>query len=141
MRRLAVPVFGLAWLTALAVLPLLGPPSPARPVQPGVAVDTKLFDTLTARPIGPANMGGRIVDLAVVNDNPAHILVATASGGLWRTTDEGKTWTPLFDNEATISIGAVAVAPSNPDVIYVGTGESNARNSVSWGDGVYKSTD
>jgi photosystem II stability/assembly factor-like uncharacterized protein len=143
MRRLAAPVFALAWLAALATLNLLGPPTPAQPApqaQP-VAVDAKLFDALTARPIGPANMGGRIVDLAVVQDNPAHILVATASGGLWKTTDEGKTWTPIFDHQATISLGAIAVAPSNPDVIYVGTGESNARNSVSWGDGVYRSTD
>src|SRR5262249_54948685 len=63
------------------------------------------------------------------------------SGGLWKTVNNGTTWTPVFDRQSTLCLGAVAVAPSDPNVVWVGTGEANARNSVSWGDGVYKSTD
>ncbi len=64
--------------------------------------------------------------------------VATASGGLWKTTNNGTTWNAVFDHEAIVVLGDVAVAPSNPDVVWVGTGEANARNSVAWGDGVYR---
>jgi photosystem II stability/assembly factor-like uncharacterized protein len=86
-------------------------------------------------------MGGRVVDLAVVESRQATFYVATASGGLWKTTNNGTTWAPVFEREVTVSLGAVAVAPSNPEIVWVGTGEANSRNSVSWGDGVYKSTD
>jgi photosystem II stability/assembly factor-like uncharacterized protein len=103
--------------------------------------DPRMLDVLVARPLGPANMGGRIVDVAVAEGRPSTLYVASATGGLWKTVNNGTTWTPVFDHEATVSLGAVAVAPSNPDVVWVGTGEANARNSVSWGDGVYKSTD
>jgi photosystem II stability/assembly factor-like uncharacterized protein len=101
----------------------------------------QFLDALTVRSIGPSNTGGRVISLAIVEDRPATMYVATASGGLWKTANRGTTWTPIFDNQGTISLGAVAVASSNPDVVWVGTGEANARNSVSWGDGVYKSTD
>ena len=107
----------------------------------GVPLQTAVLDRLIARPLGPANMGGRVVDLAVVESEPGTIYVATASGGLWKTTNNGTTFAPVFDRENTLSLGAVAVAPSNPDIVWVGTGEANPRNSVSWGDGVYKSTD
>jgi photosystem II stability/assembly factor-like uncharacterized protein len=116
----------------------LAQPAPAAGPQ---HFDPRILDVLVARPLGPANVGGRIVDLAVVEKHPATLYVASASGGLWKTVNNGGTWTPLFDHEATVALGAVAVAPSNPDVVWVGTGEANARNSVSWGDGVYKSTD
>jgi photosystem II stability/assembly factor-like uncharacterized protein len=86
-------------------------------------------------------MGGRVVDIAVVASRPATLYVGTASGGLWKTVNNGTSWAPAFEREAAVSIGAVAVAPSNPQIVWVGTGEANARNSVSWGDGVYKSTD
>jgi photosystem II stability/assembly factor-like uncharacterized protein len=105
------------------------------------AFDPKLLGALPARAIGPANMGGRITDVAVVESKPAIMYLATASGGLWKTVNNGTTWKPVFDQEATVSLGAVAVARCNPDIVWVGTGEANARNSVSWGDGVYKSTD
>jgi photosystem II stability/assembly factor-like uncharacterized protein len=111
------------------------------PAAGAAALDARLLDALPARCIGPANMGGRVVDLAVVESRPATVYVATASGGLWKTTNNGTTWAPVFEREATVSLGSVAVAPSNPDVVWVGTGEANARNSVSWGDGVYKSID
>src|SRR5262249_29744398 len=115
-------------------------------VLPAYADDPRLLesnflDRLIARPIGPATMGGRVADLAVVESRPGTIYVASASGGLWKTINNGTTFTPVFEKEHTVSIGAVAVAPSNPDVVWVGTGEANPRNSVSWGDGVYKSTD
>ena len=86
-------------------------------------------------------MGGRIVDLAVVERDPFTFYLATASGGLFKTTNNGTTFTPVFEKEDTVSIGDVAVSRSNPNILWVGTGEHNARNSVSWGDGVYKSTD
>jgi photosystem II stability/assembly factor-like uncharacterized protein len=93
------------------------------------------------RSIGPANMGGRTADVEGVPGDPNTVYVATASGGLWKTINGGVTWKPIFERQGTISIGDIALAPSNPDVVWVGTGESNVRNSVSFGDGVYKSTD
>ena len=97
--------------------------------------------SLSWRCVGPASMGGRIVDIAVVDSDPCCYFVATASGGLFKTTNNGVTFRPVFEHENSVSIGDVAIGPSNPDIVWVGTGEHNARNSVSWGDGVYKSTD
>ncbi|HZY85396.1 MAG TPA: hypothetical protein VFE78_11235 [Gemmataceae bacterium] len=96
---------------------------------------------LTARPLGPANMGGRVTALAVVEGRPSTQYLGAAAGGLWKTTNNGITWAPVFDGQATPSIGDVAVAPSDPAVVWVGTGEANPRNSVSWGSGVYRSGD
>jgi len=93
------------------------------------------------RSIGPANMGGRIVALAVVPSDTNTWWAATASGGLLKTTNNGITFEHQFDKETTVSIGDVQVAPSNPEIVWVGTGEHNPRNSSSWGDGVYKSED
>ncbi len=105
------------------------------------APDAQLLGALKLRAIGPANMSGRVTDIAVVERRPSTMYVASASGGLWKTVNNGTTWEPVFEKEGTISIGAVAVAPSDPNIVWVGTGEANPRNSVSWGDGVYKSTD
>ncbi len=122
-----------AWLLALGAGACRGDaPTPS---------DSRFLATLTARPIGPATTGGRIVDVAVVENKPAVMYVASASGGLWKTVNNGTTWKPVFEREATVSLGAVAVAPSDPEIVWVGTGEANPRNSVSWGDGVYRSTD
>ncbi|HEY8412071.1 MAG TPA: hypothetical protein VIK76_11735 [Pyrinomonadaceae bacterium] len=99
------------------------------------------FSRLEWRSIGPANMGGRIADVEGVPGDPNVVYVASASGGLWKTINGGVTWKPIFERQGTISIGDIALAPGNPDVVWVGTGESNVRNSVSFGDGVYKSTD
>jgi photosystem II stability/assembly factor-like uncharacterized protein len=93
------------------------------------------------RCIGPANMGGRITAISVFEADPTTYWVATASGGLLKTVNAGITFEHQFDKEATVSIGAVAVAPSDRNSVWVGTGENNPRNSVSYGDGVYKSTD
>jgi photosystem II stability/assembly factor-like uncharacterized protein len=114
--------------------------APLRADEP-LALDAAVFDRLMARPIGPANMGGRVTELAVVESDPSTFYVATASGGLWKTINNGTTFAPVFEKENTVSLGAVAVAPSSPDIVWIGTGEANPRNSVSWGDGVYQSTD
>ena len=86
-------------------------------------------------------MGGRIVAISVFEADPTTYWVATASGGLLKTTNNGVTFEHQFDHEATVSIGDVCVAPSDRNIVWVGTGENNPRNSVSYGDGVYKSTD
>ena len=100
-----------------------------------------VLDGLKWRCIGPANMGGRIDDFAVVESAPHIIYAGTASGGVWKTTNNGVTWEPIFDDQPTSTIGDVTISPSNPDIVWVGTGEPNNRQSSSWGDGVYKSTD
>ncbi len=106
-----------------------------------VDTDQNLLSALPFRNLGPARPGGRIVDFAVPLSQPYTFFVASASGGLWKTTNNGVTFTPVFDEQSVISIGDVAIAPSDPDIVWVGTGEaSNARSAYS-GDGVYKSTD
>src|SRR5256714_4135716 len=102
---------------------------------------TAILNTLTFRDIGPAAMGGRIDDFAVVESNPDIIYVGAATGGVFKAQNGGVTWEPVFDNEVTSSIGAIAIAPSDPSIVWVGTGEANNRQSSSWGNGVYKSTD
>ncbi len=96
---------------------------------------------LRLRGIGPATMSGRFVDMDVVESNPFIMYVASATGGMYRTTDNGITWAPVFEREAVHSIGDVAIYQPDPNIIWVGTGERANRQSVSWGDGVYKSTD
>ena len=102
--------------------------------------DNALLKHFVWRSVGPAGAGGRIVDIAVGGDAPRRIYVAAATGGLWKSTNEGTSWEPVFDHESAQSIGDVTVDPTNADVVWVGSGEVNPRNSVSWGDGVYKST-
>ncbi len=93
------------------------------------------------RSIGPGNFSGRIADVEALDDDFRFVLVASASGGVWKSVNAGTTWTPIFDRYGSASIGDVAVFQKNRDIIWVGTGEANNRNSVAWGDGVYKSTD
>jgi photosystem II stability/assembly factor-like uncharacterized protein len=100
-----------------------------------------LFANLSPRSLGPTTMGGRVTDLAVYEKEPRIFYVASASGGLFKTVNGGITFTPTFDRENTISLGAAAVDQNNPDIVFVGTGEGTSRNSVAWGDGVYKTTD
>lgn len=112
---------------------------PAAP--PAMKLDSAWLEDVNWRSIGPANMSGRITDLAIHDQDPSLWWIATASGGLLKTTNQGVTIEHQFDHEGTISIGAIAADPKNKDVIWVGTGEANPRNSVSYGDGVYKSVD
>ena len=102
---------------------------------------TDKLKNLEFREIGPATMGGRIDDFAVVESNPNIVYVGAASGGVWKTTNNGTTWEPVFDKEGVSTIGDIAIAPSDPSVVWVGTGEPNNRQSSSWGDGAYKSLD
>ncbi|HKB05116.1 MAG TPA: PDZ domain-containing protein, partial [Gemmataceae bacterium] len=108
---------------------------------PKITLPDSWVKALTWRCIGPANMGGRITSVAVYDADPSTYWIATASGGLVKTTNNGVTFEHQFDREATVSIGDVCVAPSDKNIVWVGTGENNPRNSVSFGDGVYKSTD
>jgi len=98
------------------------------------------FRELRWRSVGPYR-GGRTKAAAGVPGRPGLFYVGAVNGGVWRTDDFGRTWTPIFDDQPTGSIGAIAVAPSNPDVIYVGSGEGLHRPDLSTGDGIYKSTD
>ena len=96
---------------------------------------------LKFREIGPANMGGRVDDFAVVESDPNIVYVGFASGGVWKTINGGTTWEPIFDKEAVSTIGCLALAPSDPSIVWAGTGEVNNRQSSSWGNGIYKSLD
>src|SRR6185295_2541824 len=103
-------------------------------------VDPSRYGALEWRPIGPFR-GGRTVGAAGVVQQPNVFYIGVNNGGVWKTTDYGLTWTPIFDDQPTQSIGAVAVAPSDPNIIYVGSGEGLQRPDLSVGDGIYKSTD
>jgi photosystem II stability/assembly factor-like uncharacterized protein len=96
---------------------------------------------LRFRLVGPAMVGGRISAITVNPQNRAHYFVGVASGGVWKTVNNGTTWTPVFDNEGSYSIGTVVMDPKNPSVVWVGTGENNSQRSVGYGDGVYRSED
>lgn len=123
---------------ALLILPAVALPGDEREV---LKLHTDWQELLEWRSLGPANMGGRITSIAVNDSDASEYWIATASGGLLHTTNAGITYSHQFDGEGSVSIGAVAVAPSDPKILWLGTGESNPRNSVSYGDGVYRSTD
>lgn len=109
-------------------------PSPSATARPAYA-------NMEWREIGPALPGGRVASVAGSSDNPKLYVLGSAGGGVWKSTDGAETWQPVFEKEKVSAIGAVAIDPKNDDVIWAGTGESNPRNDVSWGNGVYKSTD
>ena len=96
---------------------------------------------LEFRELGPAVMGGRVDDFAVVESNPNIVFVGMASGGVWKTVNGGTTWEPVFDKEGVSTVGDLAIAPSDPSIVWMGSGEPNNRQSSSWGDGIYKSLD
>ena len=96
---------------------------------------------MTTAPIGPTQQSGRFVDFAVPLQRPNTFYAASASGGLWKTENNGQTFEPLFENEKVFSIGDIAVAPSNPNILWLGSGEANNSRTTYWGDGVYKSVD
>lgn len=140
-------------LLVLGIVAFLGThPSAARAAAPPratsgakgstgpVAAEWSLFKDLSWRSIGPAVMGGRISDVTAVEKRPATVFMAAGTGGAFKSTNMGTTWTPIFEKEAVASVGAIAVWQKNPDVIWIGTGEGNNRNSSSWGNGVYRST-
>lgn len=104
-------------------------------------IDNQLLNDLKARSIGPGGMSGRVTAIAVEPGNDAVFYVGTASGGIWKTTNGGINFSPVFDNEAVSGIGALAVDPGNPDIVWAGTGEGNPRNSITGGYGIYRSPD
>jgi photosystem II stability/assembly factor-like uncharacterized protein len=99
------------------------------------------FKNLKPRSIGPAGMSGRVTAIDALYTNPDLIYLGTASGGVWKTENSGANWTPVFDEQSTLNIGAVAIQQSNPSVVWVGTGEGNPRNSINIGEGIYKTMD
>src|SRR5258706_10992423 len=99
------------------------------------------FNGLRFRSLGPAFTSGRVIGFAVDPGNAARYFVASASGGVWKTINNGTTWTPVFDREGSYSIGAIALDQKNPLTVWVGTGENNSQRSVSYGSGLYRSDD
>ncbi|WKN43064.1 VPS10 domain-containing protein [Tunicatimonas pelagia] len=117
------------------LLSLLPEPSKAQQYDP------EKFQNLVIRNVGPANMSGRITAIDVVRDDPKTIYVGAASGGVWKSENGGTAWTSVFDDAPTQNVGAVAVQPDNPNVVWVGTGEGNPRNSMNLGQGLFRSRD
>src|SRR5687767_2144096 len=146
---MSVSIPGLARLPLVAVLlavALLGIRTHAEQQRPATtapaAAPADPFPGLKFRNIGPATMAGRVDDLAVLESNPAVFYVGTATGGLWKTVNSGTTWTVHFDDlDDTVSIGDIAINPNDANTVWVGSGENNNRQSGSWGNGIYKSTD
>lgn len=121
-------------LAVLAATLAVAPPALAQ-------TTADLTRDLRWRNIGPANMAGRVTDIEAVEADFSRVVVGAASGGAWKSDDAGTTWEPIFEGYGTGNIGDIALFQPNPDIIWIGTGESCTRNSVGWGDGVYKSTD
>ncbi|TDF41962.1 glycosyl hydrolase [Alteromonadaceae bacterium M269] len=131
----------LAIALSLAIAATFSSPASFAADSDKASVDASIYKNIKLRNIGPAVTGGRVSDLAVNPANPAEYYVATASGGLWKTTNSGVTWETPFDGEASYSLGDVTLDPNNSKVVWVGTGENNSQRSVAYGDGVYKSVD
>ncbi|HEV2947441.1 MAG TPA: hypothetical protein VGX70_08690, partial [Gemmataceae bacterium] len=136
MIRISVLASLLAFLT---LNPLRADDEPEK--KPTELMSAETFSGLKLRSIGPAVASGRVVGFAVHPANRARYYIAVASGGVWKTENAGITWTPIFDNEGSYSIGTVVLDPKNPNVVWVGTGENNSQRSVGYGDGVYRSED
>jgi len=107
--------------------------------DPRLTADT--MKSFAFRSVGPSLTTGRISDVAVDPKNPSVWYVAAAAGNLWKTENRGNTWTGIFDEQGSYSLGAVTVDPKDSNIVWLGTGENNNQRSVSFGDGVYKSTD
>ena len=136
----AAALFALLQTTALAAAnPKKDPKKDADKPKDPYSADT--FAGLELRGIGPAMTSGRVSDLAVDPTDQSTWYVAVASGGVWKTVNSGTTWTPIFDDQPSYSIGCLAIDPKNSLVVWVGTGENNSQRSVAYGDGVYKSLD
>jgi photosystem II stability/assembly factor-like uncharacterized protein len=140
MNRHALSLTAIGFLSLAAVLTAQAPPArtPAMTEQPR---GTGPLDRLAFRQIGPGAPSGRIDDFAVLESDPSTFYVAAATGGIHKTTNNGVTFTPVFDHEGTSSVGDIAIAPTDANLLWAGTGENNNRQSSSWGDGVYKSAD
>jgi len=132
-------IWPLLFLILILIFPLSSQDKNAEK-NSGLLGDISL-SALKFRGIGPALTSGRISDFAVNPENKSEYFVASSSGGVWKTTNAGTTFTPVFDNEGSYSIGCVTMDPNNHNVVWVGTGENNSQRSVGYGDGIYKSVD
>ena len=135
MKRSLILIAALLTLLPLTISADEKEPAGQNRLNPGT------FSGLKFRSIGPALMSGRISDIAVHPKKQSTWYIAVASGNIWKTTNAGTTWTPVFDNYGSYSIGCVSIDPNNPNVVWVGTGEDKSQRSVGYGDGVYKSVD
>jgi photosystem II stability/assembly factor-like uncharacterized protein len=138
LTRFALPLLALPIL-AVTVTPQQG--GNAAQEQVINASDDPLLSSFRFRSIGPASMGGRIDDIEVSLSDPNIIYIGYAVGGVWKSPNNGTTWEPVFDTYSTASIGDIAIHPTNANIVYVGTGEANNRQTSSFGDGIYKTTD
>jgi photosystem II stability/assembly factor-like uncharacterized protein len=136
-RRHMIPAF-LPAILLLAAASMTAAPLAA---QSTVSLDDEWLEAMRWRSIGPANMAGRITDVEGLPSPSKTFYVAAAAGGIWKTTNNGVTFRPVFDSERVVSMGDIAISPSDPDQVWAGTGEEDSRNSISPGGGVYKSVD
>ena len=142
-RKIAIPILVATLLVSASSGLLAQAKTAPKPKGPTAApLDTgAVLKGLKFRSVGPTQQSGRFVDFAVPAQRPHTFYAASASGHLWKTENNGQTFEPLFENEKVFSIGDIAVAPSNPDILWLGSGEANNSRSTYWGDGVYKSVD
>ncbi|MHB8055129.1 MAG: WD40/YVTN/BNR-like repeat-containing protein, partial [Candidatus Aminicenantales bacterium] len=139
MKKILIPVLILVSMT----FSLFGAEKakPKEPDKKTEAIGAETFPGLSWRGIGPAHTSGRIADFAVNPAEPKQIYVGVASGHIWKTDNSGITWTPVFDNYGAYAIGCLAIDPTNPHVVWAGTGENNHQRVLGYGDGVYKTVD
>src|ERR1700694_1491912 len=123
-----------AFICALAFI------APAATQAAPLGVDSATFSDMHWRMIGPTR-GGRVVAVTGIAGDPHRFYFRAVGGGVWRTENAGRSWTPIFDDQPVASIGAIAVAPSDPNTIYVGSGEADMRSDILQGNGMYKSSD
>jgi len=141
-RKLSIPILALAVLITAAPARLGAQARSAGKAKATAALDAAtILKAVHFRSIGPTQQSGRFVDFAVPPGKPHTFYAASASGGVWKTENNGQTFEPLLENEKVYSIGDIAVAPSDPEVLWLGSGEANNSRSTYWGDGVYKSVD
>ena len=140
MTRNRLATTTLILVSAAAALVAQAPATPT-PIMTEKSSGTGPLNRLSFRAIGPATPSGRVDDLAVLESDPTTFYVAMATSGIYKTTNGGTTFTNVFDNETTSSVGAVAIAQTDANLVWAGTGEGNNRQSSSWGEGVFKSTD
>jgi photosystem II stability/assembly factor-like uncharacterized protein len=144
MKRAPVAWIGVAILSSLSLIAPASAKTPAAKEaasKPSTRMKPETFTGLAFRGIGPALMSGRVGDIAVHPTKRSTWYLAVASGGVWKTTNAGTTWTPVFDTQGSYSIGCVVLDPKNPLTVWVGSGENNSQRSVGYGDGVYRSLD
>ncbi|HJZ67143.1 MAG TPA: hypothetical protein VKF81_03280, partial [Blastocatellia bacterium] len=135
-RRLAVRVLSALSVGAVLIAASTGTPTAVAQQR----YDATLYSGLRWRMIGPFR-GGRVNAVSGVHGQPNTFYFGSVGGGVWKTTNAGRTWAPVFDSQPIASIGAIGVAPSNPNIVYVGSGEADMRSQISYGNGMYKSTD